>query len=318
MRLVQDSLKLRTLWASERHCAFTDIIQHNGHWFCAFRDATDHMSYDGVVRILTSTDGVTWRASWVLNWQGADLRDPKFLAGPQNQLMLNTGVRSAIRVVCGCNTTTASWVLDADNQAWSTPILDASAHCTWRWMPTQVGDRFYVVGYSGKDRDGCLYASEDGINWQAWVKPFFPNLRIYSNEASLVCQGEKLICLLRRDKKGGYPAAVGSAYPPYSDWTWHELNQAIGGPKLINLSDDTLIAAYRVIDYEQMTAKIELAELNLAEKKLVPLFDLPSEGDCSYAGMVEHQGQLFISYYSTPENETAQIYLARLDIAQDV
>ena len=38
---------------------------------------------------------------------------------------------------------------------------------------------------------------------------------------------------------------------------------------------------------------------------------LPSGGDTSYAGMVVHEGCLWISYYSSHEEKTA-IYLARV------
>ncbi|MCK5464385.1 MAG: hypothetical protein KAI95_15260, partial [Bacteroidales bacterium] len=38
---------------------------------------------------------------------------------------------------------------------------------------------------------------------------------------------------------------------------------------------------------------------------------LPSGGDTSYAGMVEHEGSIWISYYSSHEEKTA-IYLARV------
>jgi hypothetical protein len=40
---------------------------------------------------------------------------------------------------------------------------------------------------------------------------------------------------------------------------------------------------------------------------------LPSGGDCSYAGLVWHEGQLWVSYYSSHEGKTA-IYLARLKV----
>jgi hypothetical protein len=38
---------------------------------------------------------------------------------------------------------------------------------------------------------------------------------------------------------------------------------------------------------------------------------LPSGGDCSYPGLVWHEGLLWTSYYSTHEGRTS-IYLARI------
>jgi len=46
---------------------------------------------------------------------------------------------------------------------------------------------------------------------------------------------------------------------------------------------------------------------------LVPLATLPSGGDTSYAGLAWHEGQLWVSYYSSHEGKSA-IYLAKLAI----
>jgi hypothetical protein len=40
---------------------------------------------------------------------------------------------------------------------------------------------------------------------------------------------------------------------------------------------------------------------------------LPSGGDTSYPGMVEHDGQIWMSYYATHEGKSA-IYFARLAV----
>ena len=41
--------------------------------------------------------------------------------------------------------------------------------------------------------------------------------------------------------------------------------------------------------------------------------DLPSGGDTSYAGLVMHQGLLWVSYYSSHEGKSS-IYLARVKL----
>ncbi len=51
----------------------------------------------------------------------------------------------------------------------------------------------------------------------------------------------------------------------------------------------------------------------LDDEGLNPLLILPSGGDCSYPGMVYHDGLLWISYYSSHEANTG-IYLARIAI----
>ena len=44
-----------------------------------------------------------------------------------------------------------------------------------------------------------------------------------------------------------------------------------------------------------------------------PVLWLPSGGDCSYPGMVEHEGLLWMSYYSSHEGKTS-IYLAQIEV----
>jgi len=46
---------------------------------------------------------------------------------------------------------------------------------------------------------------------------------------------------------------------------------------------------------------------------LTPLVTLPSGGDTSYPGLVWHDGELWMSYYSSHEGKTS-IYLARIAI----
>ncbi len=67
------------------------------------------------------------------------------------------------------------------------------------------------------------------------------------------------------------------------------------------------MAAGRVI--EKGIATTVLAELNVDKKTLQPMLTLPSGGDTSYPGLVWHDGQLWVSYYSSHEGKTS-IYLA--------
>ena len=46
-----------------------------------------------------------------------------------------------------------------------------------------------------------------------------------------------------------------------------------------------------------------------------PVLYLPSGGDCSYPGMVWHDGLLWMSYYSSHQGK-ASIYLARIQLSE--
>ena len=53
--------------------------------------------------------------------------------------------------------------------------------------------------------------------------------------------------------------------------------------------------------------------LDVAKSKVTPILELPSGGDCSYPGLLWHEGRLWMTYYSSHEKQTC-IYLAQIDI----
>ncbi|MEX0854059.1 MAG: hypothetical protein WD036_12380, partial [Bauldia sp.] len=85
----------------------------------------------------------------------------------------------------------------------------------------------------------------------------------------------------------------------------------IGGPNMIRLSDGQLVAVVRLYDGQQRTS---LCWLDPDAGTLTEALKLPSGGDTSYAGLVWHEGLLWISYYSSHEGKAA-VYLARVRFA---
>jgi hypothetical protein len=79
---------------------------------------------------------------------------------------------------------------------------------------------------------------------------------------------------------------------------------------MIRLPDGRLLAAVRLIDSPMRTG---VCWLDPEQGTLTEALKLPSGGDASYAGMVWHEGLLWISYYSSHEGKTA-IYLAKVKI----
>src|SRR5436853_7541103 len=70
-------LESRKIWDAAPHNAFTDLIRFGGAWYCCFREGSAHVSPDGAVRVITSTDGQQWTSAARLTREGADLRDAK-------------------------------------------------------------------------------------------------------------------------------------------------------------------------------------------------------------------------------------------------
>ncbi len=305
-------MQMSKVWASHnQHLGFTDLIRYNNQWICAFRSGSTHMSFDGQLIILVSEDAQSWRLQWQLSWQGGDLRDPKLSVTPDHQLLLTAGIRWAVALSLNTAISSVGWLLEKDE--YPEPILDASSEGTWRWAPSWHQDVAYSVGYAGKDKAGCLYQSCDGLQWLAWVNPFFVIPEVLSNEASLAFADNTAYCLLRRDQKGGVNALLGQSISPFKEWQWQETNQTLGGPKLLQLSSGQWVAGFRQIDYEKQTAGMVLKKLNLKTAQFSDWLTLPSSGDCSYPGLVEYAGHLLVSYYSSHEGQVS-IYLADIDL----
>ncbi|PLA74896.1 hypothetical protein CYQ88_03045 [Hydrogenovibrio sp. SC-1] len=303
-------LKLESVdcvWDKGAHNAFTDLILFDGYWYCAFRQAQHHMSLDGQIVILCRQNDQAWVKSAEISWAGGDLRDPKFVVTPQGQLVLMAGVRWAVPTSPSSVLCSVTWQLKKG--AVSDPFVTDQDEGTWRWSGSANPNHIFSIGYAGKDMDGCLYLSEDGKYWQPHLKPFFPNPDCFSNEASLVFAPDATgYCLLRRDGEE-CPGLFGQAKPPYQVWQWQPLSVRIGGPKLIQLSSGELIAAFRV--FEEKQPKVMIYEIETESARLNHLITLPSEGDCSYPGLVEKDEHLWVSYYSSHEGKAA-IYLAKL------
>ena len=52
---------------------------------------------------------------------------------------------------------------------------------------------------------------------------------------------------------------------------------------------------------------------SMTATSLTPILELPSGGDCSYPGMVFHDGTLYVTYYSSHEGK-ASIYVSEVKI----
>ncbi|MEA3368626.1 MAG: hypothetical protein U9R68_11000, partial [Planctomycetota bacterium] len=151
-----------------------------------------------------------------------------------------------------------------------------------------------------------LYRSDDGRRFEALVPRLFEEG--YPNEATLrFLPDGRCLCLLRRDESPN-SAQLGTARPPYTEWSWQDLGVRVGGPNVVRLPDGRFIAATRRYDGG---ARTSLQWLDIEKGTLTGCLRLPSGGDTSYAGLVWHEGILWVSYYSSHEGKTS-IYLARV------
>ena len=295
-------VEVRKIWDQAPHNAFTDLVRFNGRWFCVFREGKAQVSPDGALRVITFTDGEKWESAALITSPNSDLRDAKITVTPDGQLML-----------CGAealhdkslNTHQSLAWFSKDGRTWSDRVEIGDPN-VWLWRVSWHKGKAYGIGYGcGTDQFIRLYASPDGRKFETLV----PRLHEtgYPNETSIIFHGETAYCLLRRDGQPG-SGLIGSAQPPYTQWEWKDLVVRIGGPQMLRIADGRFVAAVRLYDKQ---ARTSLCWIDPQAGKLTEFLPLPSGGDTSYAGLVPHDGLLWVSYYSSHEGKTA-IYLAKV------
>jgi CubicO group peptidase (beta-lactamase class C family) len=302
-------LGVRKIWDKAPHNAFTDLVRHKGEWLCVFREGTGHVSHDGTIRVIASKDGEAWTSAALLETPDPclpDLRDPKLSRTPDGRLLLTAA--AANRKEGEARHRTFVW-FSADGRTWgdATPVGDENV---WLWRVTWYAGKAYGVGYGqeGPQRIAHLYRSDDGRQFERFVPRLFETGGPSEATLRFLPDGSGL-CLLRRD---GSPntAQLGTARPPYTEWTWRDLGVRVGGPDFLRLPDGRFLAVTRRYDGGMRTS---LQWLDVENQALTERLRLPSGGDTSYAGLVWHEGVLWVSYYSSHEGKTS-IYLARVRV----
>ena len=297
-------LSVEKIWDEGTHNAFTDLVRYAGKWWCTFREAADHGWSIGTVRVICSEDGQAWASAAVLAEDEVDLRDPKLAVMPDGRLMLVMG--GALYEGTEYRTRSPRIAFSPDGCEWTAPAK-VLAEDHWLWRVTWQGEVAYSVSKLGEGhfpRRGFLYKSVDGLAWE-WICEFFlPNETWTASETTLrFMPDETMVALVR-------PDWIGTSRPPYTEWAWTQIGERMGGPNFIRWSDGTLWASARGRHPGGESATV-LARMT--ETSYEPVLWLPSGGDCSYAGMVEYEGVLWMSYYSSHEGKTS-IYLAQIAV----
>ena len=298
-------IEVSKIWDHAPHNAFTDLIMFKGLWYCVFREGEAHVSPDGALRVITSSDGKVWTSAALLSSPTADLRDAKITIAPDDRLMLSGA--AALHQPAEFRHQSLVWY-SSDGKTWSEPVKIGDPNM-WIWRVTWHKGVAYGIGYdTSGERFIRLYMSRDGVKFDTLVDSLFD--KGYPNETSMIfLDDDTCLCLLRRDGDPG-TAQLGTAKPPYKEWTWKDLGVRIGGPHIIRLPDNRIVAAGRLHDGGVRTS---LLWLDPDAGSATEFLKLPSGGDTSYPGLVFHEGMLWVSYYSSHEGKTS-IYLAKVRV----
>ena len=307
-------VSVKRIWDGAPHNAFTDLTRFHDRWFCTFREADGHVRGNGSIRVITSPDGEHWESAALLSEEGIDLRDPKLSTMADGRLMLVLGGSVYENKVLKERQSRVAF--SKDGYTWTAPQR-VLVKGDWLWRVTWHKDRAYGIAYSNASKATptnewtlTLVASDDGATFRPITTLAVPNR---ANESTLrFLPNDDCVALVRRE---GFPdnpdrdAWIGTSSPPYKDWHWHSAGMPIGGPNFIILPSGALVASGRENNAKPATAKTFVGAMTLDAVKAELI--LPSGGDCSYPGLVWHDGLLWVSYYSSHEGKTS-IYLAKV------
>ncbi|MBU3002114.1 hypothetical protein KO534_02010 [Paraglaciecola arctica] len=294
------------------HSAFTDLCEFNKQLFCCYREAENHVSADGVIRILTmDTQGKILNSNRI-TIPNVDLRDPKLTVTPDGQLLLIAFARHVSAQKTMTETRNLTW-LSQTGHSWST-AQEFADRGWWLWRVRWYNNLAYGFGYNKKQNALHFYSGNPRRSFHRH-QPFALSLQKhqkgYPNESDLIFDQNKAYALVRRDADS-YSAQLGLSSYPFKKWEWLDLGEYVGGPTMAKLDENTALVAGRIVNQGQLVTGI--LKLNLSNGKLQELLILPSAGDNSYPGLLLKKDTLFVSYYSSHEDNKSCIYLANINI----
>ncbi len=319
----RDSIDVSKIWDQAPHNAFTDLIRFDNHFYCAFREGISHVGgkNSGKIRILKSKEGKQWNSVALLETEELDLRDAKLSITPQNLIMVTMAgavfeegmVRELFPMVAFSDKSGMNFSLPERS------VIDPAVAPTkdWIWRVTWHKGVGYGIDYqlkeNARDRKTLkkdawlvyLLKTTDGKYFEKVAQLAIDDL---PNEATLrFDEKDNMHVLVRREAKDQMGVLAKSAYP-YQNWTYHPLEVRLGGPNFLFLKNDRLVIGTR---YYEGAATFTALLVTDSQGSILKTIKLPSGGDTSYPGMVVHDKELWVSYYSGHEGK-AGIYLAKI------
>ena len=310
-------LDIKRISKPAAHSAFTDLIENpfdksSKTLLCCYRQATNHVSADGLLIILT-IDKKSFRVLTRVRIpeNDADLRDPKF-SYDGKRLILTTYAKTYLD--SGKMVTKMLTYFSTTGQSWSGKNSFGNSGW-WLWNHAWFNSQAYGFAYNRPSNTLSLYKGDPTRTMQLHKDDVF-NLnkqgKGYPNESTILFNDKGNASVFLRRDADSFSAQFGTSKPPYTKWEWHDLGIYIGGPAAVALSANLFIVAGRHVDWEtrQFTTKIWLFDSEL--KKLTEMYTLPSSGDTSYPGLVVEGDHLYVSYYSCHVDDQARVYIACL------
>ena len=293
------------------YCAFTSMVICDGIWYLAFREGVNHKNDNGVIRILRSKDCKNWSLFQVVSAPNIDLRDPNLSIMPNGSMVLICGARRTMEDGTFISTKTFFAKnkdgLFGDLKPISLPETIDDEELSWLWGLTWEGD----IGY------GAVYRRSDGKSGLSLVRTndgesydFITELDVGTivNETRLRFLNDKTMVAFMRSEGNGF---MGISRPPYTDWSYKQLNIYLAGHDFI-IDNTKIVCATRTIGQDGEKTVVFYGNTDGSFYKSIELPSYGISGDTSYASIVEWNGCYYISYYSKHETEKPCIYISKI------
>lgn len=305
----------RVAYQEGRVKAFTDITFFDNQFFLVFRESDKHAhGEDGVVHLYTSLNGEEWDFLKEIKVNGIDLRDPHFaMNGDELSLYIHGSTYECQTIIHFSDfnikySETEGWLepenVLLDNLASSN--LTISGNEAWPWRVTWHNGKAYTIGYNGSDifdtytsEDGLFFNKQNAIDSLAFL-PTEARIRVNNN-------GE-FFTLVRRNLGS---TLLGRSYNPENGWNWFEEIpfDNFRGPNFLMTDTNKIIFSGGFYSW------VYLGMYDLNTNSFEKIIDIPSFGDGSYPGMIIKDDVLWLSYYTSFENEVgSSVYVAKINL----
>ncbi len=315
---MKKDLKLRRIGVkrvtfARSHSAFTDLVSFKNQLLLCYRRATDHVSSDGIIMIHRLDKHGKTLSVQRLSINGADLRDPKLIITPDKYLCLLAYARYRNEDNVTTHTDNLTW-RSQDGHSWSSPN-QLGHNLWWLWRIVWRKDAAYGLAYRRSKERVDLLCGNPHRSMHVVHSGVLSKERHhlgYPNESAIhQTENGDLIALVRRDADS-FTAQLGKSKAPYHKWDWQDLGHYIGGPAWLALDHERFIVVGRAWTGERLITRLWL--LSVSTGALDRLDDLPSSGDNSYPGITLVGNSVFVSYYSSHQDEATEIYLAEYSV----
>ena len=318
---------------AREHASNTDLIHYQGSFFLIHAQTKWHLEdKKGALVVQQSADAKNWKEAARITVPNTDVRDPKF-AIINGRLFLyflpNLNFDPDPR--------TTYWSVSDDGVHWQRPQELATVTTFqdvdgerrrvtsggWMlWRPkSRDGQTWYVVAFGRKpmtetsgyrNQITILLKTQDGIHFEEVSEVYTAHGNGEPTLEFLPDGG--IIATLRCSSLGtagylmGNPTAntiIATSSPPYTQWSHaHSFITRLDGATLFPLGGRIF-----AVGRNHMGPRIDLgnhfrpkrtAFYEVERDRLIHLFDLPSNGDTAYTGVVMRGEDIYASYYTAP------------------